>query len=90
MRLFASELSLILRCVYNNGTNKRNSFWFLIYFVYSYKNGSFAREKIRESCAKGQWEEFGRLLDSTQPGNDGNIGKVYKFRASTIIICVGA
>ena len=56
--------------------------------MYSYKNGSFAREKIRESCAKGQWEEFGRLLDNTQPGNDGNIGKVHKSCASTMFVLV--
>ena len=44
-------------------------------YICSYKNGAFTRESIRDSCAGGQWEEFDRLLDRTQPGNDGNIGK---------------
>ena len=51
-----------------------NNYYIFLEPVCSYKNGSFAREKVRESCASGQWEEFDRLLDSTQPGNDGNIG----------------
>ena len=52
----------------------------------SYKNGSFAREKVRDSCAKGQWEEFGRLLESTQPGNDGNIGTYVRSTTSVHIL----
>ena len=45
---------------------------------YSYKNGSLTRQEVRDRCAKGQWEEFDRLLDSTRPGNDGNIGKSHQ------------
>ena len=47
-----------------------------MHFSYSYKNGSFTREIIRDSCAGGRWDEFNGLLKSTQPGNDGNIGEV--------------
>ena len=43
----------------------------------SYKNGSRTREKVRDRCAGGKWEEFTTLLDQTEPGNAGNIGKVH-------------
>ncbi|XP_053321981.1 xylulose kinase [Spea bombifrons] len=39
-----------------------------------YKNGSLMREKIRDCCPSGSWEEFSKVLQSTSPGNNGNIG----------------
>ncbi|XP_062520219.1 xylulose kinase-like isoform X2 [Corticium candelabrum] len=39
-----------------------------------FKNGSFAREKVRDSCCKGSWETFNESLRSTARGNNGNIG----------------
>ena len=39
-----------------------------------YKNGSLQRERIRDACAGGSWEEFESLLQSTKMGNEGNIG----------------
>jgi xylulokinase len=38
-----------------------------------FKNGSLAREKIREHYGLKDWTEFGKLLAKTQPGNDGGI-----------------
>lgn len=38
-----------------------------------FKNGSLAREKIRELYRIKNWGEFGRLVASTKPGNDGGI-----------------
>jgi xylulokinase len=38
-----------------------------------FKNGSLAREKIRELYEIKNWEEFGKLVASTKPGNDGGI-----------------
>ena len=70
-------------CDYNSTSAIQPHFFFAFELykhfslVCSYKNGSFAREKVRDSCASGQWEEFDRLLASTQPGNDGNIGNMY-------------
>lgn len=46
----------------------------LCLWLLSYKNGSKVREKVRNKCAGGKWDEFSRLLDKTQPGNAGNIG----------------
>lgn len=34
-----------------------------------FKNGSLARERVRNEHAQGSWEEFGRLLRETPPGN---------------------
>jgi xylulokinase len=38
-----------------------------------FKNGSLAREKIRELYGIKNWTEFGKLVASTKPGNDGGI-----------------
>jgi xylulokinase len=38
-----------------------------------FKNGSLAREKIRELYGLADWKKFGELLKQTQPGNDGGI-----------------
>jgi xylulokinase len=38
-----------------------------------FKNGSLAREKIRELYGIRDWKEFGKLVASTPPGNDGGI-----------------
>jgi xylulokinase len=38
-----------------------------------FKNGSLAREKIRESYKIADWEKFGELVSSTPPGNDGGV-----------------
>jgi xylulokinase len=38
-----------------------------------FKNGSLAREKIRGLYGIKNWDEFGKLVASTKPGNDGGI-----------------
>jgi xylulokinase len=38
-----------------------------------FKNGSLAREKIRELYGIKNWDEFGKLVASAKPGNDGGI-----------------
>jgi xylulokinase len=38
-----------------------------------FKNGSLAREKIRELYEISDWKKFGELLSQTKPGNDGAI-----------------
>ncbi|HAO80483.1 MAG TPA: carbohydrate kinase [Verrucomicrobia subdivision 3 bacterium] len=38
-----------------------------------FKNGSLAREKIRELYGIAGWKQFGELLKQTKPGNDGGI-----------------
>jgi xylulokinase len=38
-----------------------------------FKNGSLAREKIRELYGIKNWDEFGKLVASTKPGNNGGI-----------------
>jgi xylulokinase len=38
-----------------------------------FKNGSLAREKIRALYGIKDWDEFGKLVASTKPGNDGGI-----------------
>lgn len=38
-----------------------------------FKNGSLAREKIREAYGIKDWKEFGKLVASTKPGNNGGI-----------------
>ena len=38
-----------------------------------FKNGSLAREKVRELYGIKDWKEFGKLVASTKPGNDGGI-----------------
>ncbi|KAM9308191.1 xylulose kinase [Gastrophryne carolinensis] len=39
-----------------------------------FKNGSLMREKIRDQCSSGSWEEFSKMLRSTPPGNNGFLG----------------
>uniref|UniRef100_A0A8C5PM27 Xylulose kinase n=1 Tax=Leptobrachium leishanense TaxID=445787 RepID=A0A8C5PM27_9ANUR len=39
-----------------------------------YKNGSLMREKIRDDCSPGSWEEFSKELRSSTAGNNGNLG----------------
>lgn len=39
-----------------------------------WKNGSFARELIRDECAGGSWDQFNSLLNAIPAGNNGNIG----------------
>ncbi|KAF7708882.1 xylulose kinase [Silurus meridionalis] len=39
-----------------------------------YKNGSLTRERIRNKCADGSWENFSTALRSSPMGNNGNIG----------------
>jgi xylulokinase len=38
-----------------------------------FKNGSLAREKIRALYGLKNWDEFGKLVAQTKPGNDGGI-----------------
>jgi xylulokinase len=38
-----------------------------------FKNGSLAREKIREHYKIPNWEKFGELVASTPPGNNGGV-----------------
>jgi len=38
-----------------------------------FKNGSLAREKVRELYGIADWKKFGELLKQTNPGNDGGI-----------------
>ncbi|XP_041824189.1 xylulose kinase [Melanotaenia boesemani] len=39
-----------------------------------FKNGSLTRERIRNECAAGSWEDFSAALKDTPLGNGGNIG----------------
>ncbi|XP_040404062.1 xylulose kinase isoform X6 [Cygnus olor] len=39
-----------------------------------FKNGSLMRERIRDDCASGSWDEFSKALSSTVAGNNGNLG----------------
>jgi xylulokinase len=36
-----------------------------------FKNGSLAREKMRELYSIKNWDKFGEVLNQTRPGNDG-------------------
>lgn len=38
-----------------------------------FKNGSLAREKIRELYGIKNWDAFGKIIAQTKPGNDGGI-----------------
>jgi xylulokinase len=38
-----------------------------------FKNGSLAREKVRELYKISDWKKFGALVESTPPGNNGGI-----------------
>ena len=50
---------------------------FIMISYFSYKNGSLTRERIRDSCANGDWGIFNELIDSTPRGNFGNIGMYF-------------
>uniref|UniRef100_A0A8C8SP18 Xylulose kinase n=1 Tax=Pelusios castaneus TaxID=367368 RepID=A0A8C8SP18_9SAUR len=39
-----------------------------------FKNGSLMRERIRDDCASGSWDEFSKALKCTVVGNNGNLG----------------
>ncbi|XP_037747070.1 xylulose kinase isoform X2 [Chelonia mydas] len=39
-----------------------------------FKNGSLIRERIRDDCASGSWDEFSKALKYTVVGNNGNLG----------------
>lgn len=45
-----------------------------VFVCFSFKNGSLMREKIRDECASGSWDEFSKALSSTDAGNGGNLG----------------
>lgn len=51
------------------------SYDWLQLFVFSFKNGSLARERIQKECADGSWDIFSELLNMTPQGNFGNVGK---------------
>lgn len=53
-----------------------------------FKNGSKTRERIRDTCANGDWDEFSRLLNMVPRGNFGNIGFYYDLR-EIYPLCVG-
>lgn len=53
-----------------------------------FKNGSKTRERIRDNCASGSWDEFSRLLNSVPRGNFGNIGFYFDLR-EIYPLCVG-
>jgi xylulokinase len=38
-----------------------------------FKNGSLAREKIRDACSIKNWKQFGEVLKAAPPGNNGGI-----------------
>jgi len=48
-----------------------------------YKNGALTRETIRDQYANKSWDNFSALLQSTPPGNNGNIG--FYFEEDEII-----
>merc|ERR1712150_104851 len=48
-----------------------------------FKNGSLTREHIRDKGAQESWESFENLLQSTPPGNDGNIGIYFEVQEIT-------
>ncbi|KAJ3233318.1 hypothetical protein HDU78_006527 [Chytriomyces hyalinus] len=39
-----------------------------------FKNGSLAREQIRDKHANGDWADFNSMLSKTEPGNNGFVG----------------
>ncbi|KAJ3225666.1 hypothetical protein HDU81_007711 [Chytriomyces hyalinus] len=39
-----------------------------------FKNGSLARQQIRDKYANGQWTDFNSMLSQTKPGNNGFFG----------------
>lgn len=54
--------------------NIYNKFVILIFEIFSFKNGSLTRERIRDSAAQSSWQIFNELLESTPRGNFGNLG----------------
>ncbi len=38
-----------------------------------FKNGSLAREKVRDAYGIKNWQDFGKVMNSTPPGNNGGI-----------------
>ena len=48
-----------------------------------FKNGSLTRESFRNSCAEGSWDCFNNALQSTPPGNHGNIGIYFEVTEIT-------
>lgn len=44
------------------------------------KNGSFARQEIRDRYADKDWNRFSECLSLTNPGNDGKIGFYFQER----------
>lgn len=53
-----------------------------------FKNGSITRERIRDTCADGNWDKFSELLNSVPRGNFGNIGFYYDLR-EIFPLCIG-
>lgn len=53
-----------------------------------FKNGSNTRERVRDQCAQGDWDEFSRLLNMVPRGNFGNIGFYYDLR-EIYPLCIG-
>lgn len=45
-----------------------------MFVCFSFKNGSLMRERIRDDCASGSWDEFSKALSCTVAGNNGNLG----------------
>lgn len=43
--------------------------------IFSFKNGSLTRERIRASVNCDSWQQFDKLLNETPPGNNGHIGE---------------
>eukprot|EP00898_Chlorokybus_atmophyticus_P003367 jgi/Chlat1/4030/Chrsp26S04087 len=54
-----------------------------------YKNGSLARQDVRDRCSGKSWEEFGRQLSRTEAGNLGQLGFYIKFDEITPHIAAG-
>lgn len=62
-----------------------NAYGMFVYF--SFKNGSLMRERIRDDCASGSWDEFSKALSSTVAGNNGNLGMSLS-RAGSSRVCL--
>jgi len=56
--------------VFVNPVDPNGSYMVMLCF----KNGSLNRERVREAIGSGSWDEFNKLLASTEPGNGGSIG----------------
>lgn len=48
--------------------------------MYSFKNGSLTRERIRNETAQNSWQIFNELLESTPRGNFGNFALYFDKR----------